>query len=121
MADYQCNACGGTFTSPQGQFEFYHACPPLSTRELLEHVQAGTLQVDAATQADVALVAAGPGATADSQHAFNVAFNRLAARMFLRPGHVDQNLKPNQRVFPIAGQPPPEVEIISHGKGVTKL
>jgi len=49
MADYQCNACGGTFTSPQGQFEFYHACPPLSTRELLEHVQAGTLQVDAAT------------------------------------------------------------------------
>lgn len=111
----QCQACGGTYNSlqPDGT-EYYHACPPLSSAEILSLIGQGLLVLRndmaatfaAAEAADAAAVAAGQPATHVS------AF--LVTLTIERPNKRDENLAP-----PSADLPPGA--IVSEGAGAITL
>lgn len=61
----QCKTCGGTYLPIQDDgTEYYHACPPLSLRELEDHIAAGTVKLTPAQELQLAAAqkarAAGP-------------------------------------------------------------
>lgn len=118
MARYQCNACGGTFISPQGPHLFFHVCPPLGVRELLALDDASVAALDPLVQVDIVLRRP---AVFDAEGNLPPAAANAERRLLLtgirRPGHVDQNATPSGNRF----EDDPPVQPIATGAGVTKV
>lgn len=116
MADFvKCNTCGATYTTatPDG-YVYYHACAPLTGRELRDAIAAKTItltpqqraQLDAADAADTAH----PVATGEPKR-IDLAIDALVVE---RPNKRDENAA---RGRALDGAPAMKAE----GKGVTTL
>lgn len=124
----QCNACGGIYddVGPDG-LRYFHACPPLSVRELRAALEAGTLDLTVREQLALnAAVAADAGVvrTADEASAVDVF---LASLTKPRPDARDENVDlakaaaadaHGRRANPDA---PDESRMTAVGRGVTRL
>lgn len=117
MPTFKCNACGGTFVDPQGQFRYFHTCPTLGVAEVIAAHDAGTLGDDPILAADVLAAKTMPEGDPSKPNDGDRARARLVERRIKRPGHVDQNLKPSK---PRSIEDPPP-EQISPGAGVTQI
>ncbi len=117
MAVYKCNACGGTFTDPQGAFRYFHVCPPLSVNELIALHDAGQSTGDPLLDADI-LMAKGPKSADPLQPSqADQAAARLAVAGVKRAGHVNTNVTP----APPRAKDDPQPGPLSAGAGVTQI
>ncbi len=118
MPRYKCNTCGGEFISPQDNGTLYfHVCPPLGPDELIAAVDADAVLVDDELKALVADAKGPQGNDPEKPTKADQARAALGRRAVNRPGHVDQNVKPGQRVQ-IGDPEQPPIDIISAGAGV---
>ena len=118
MPVYQCNACQGMFTSPQGGQTVYHQCPPLSVPELIAAHDNGT---QAFPPGQTALIAQAKVERKPKPITGEVDDGPASATLrrlsITRTGHVDQNLIDGV----LQKDPTQPVDQVSPGAGVTQV
>lgn len=111
----KCQSCGGTYEPICADgVQYFHACPPLSVPELLDHLEAGTLSLSVVNRARLkkAQEADALGPPADNRPSNVAAF--LSTLTIERPNRRDENIAKG------ATKDEP-AQVKSEGAGVTEV
>jgi len=122
-----CNACGGTYEAVGSDgLRYFHACPPLSPREIRAAIAAGASPLTPAQAAVLAKVDKLPAPTDAKPGDAAPGDTYLSSLSITRPQHRDENLDPakiadarDKKTGQLPDNLPADALIKSVGAGVT--